>query len=100
MFKCNVWRILPVGFFIALMLLTSVSVFASGNVTFRVHVVPGFALSVQDELVFNQVTPGQTVHEDLLVTVWSNVNWDLLVDAAGEVLDSEGNPYALHGGLE
>jgi len=63
---------------------------ASGTVTFYVQVVPGLKISSPDQLTFEPVAPGQSDVQELSLTVWSNVRWQLLVEANG---------YGAEGGL-
>lgn len=56
---------------------------ASGVVTFQIEVLPGVSISSPDNLVFDPVAPGQRVEQDVGVTVWSNVEWEL----AAQVID-------------
>jgi hypothetical protein len=64
---------------------------ASGTVTFQIEVLPGLSVSSPDLLVFDPVAPGQSDHQDLNITVWSNVTWELSVQAVG---------YDVEGGLQ
>ena len=63
---------------------------ASGTVTFYVQVVPGLKISSPDQLTFEPVAPGQSDVQELSLTVWSNVRWQVLVEANG---------YGAEGGL-
>ncbi len=63
---------------------------ASNMVTFQVEVLPGLRISNPDTLTFLPVAPGQTDIQELNITVWSNMNWELSVKAVG---------YGVEGGL-
>ena len=64
---------------------------ASNMVTFQVEVLPGLRISNPDTLTFLPVAPGQTDIQELNITVWSNMNWELSVKAVG---------YGVEGGLQ
>ncbi len=61
---------------------------ATGLVTFQVEVMHGFRVSSPGTLVFAPVAPEQSNIQELELTVWSNVEWDLSVKAIG--YDPEG----------
>lgn len=61
--------------------------YASGFITFQLEVIPGFTIANPDNLVFPPVAPGQTIHQELTITVWSNVRWNLSIRATGEELE-------------
>ena len=92
-------RIFVLGFFVVLLCANSIAD-ASGHVTFRIEVVSGFAVSVPDTLVFAPAAPGETVYQDLPITVWSNVGWELRVSSPGGALDGEGSPSSVSSGLQ
>lgn len=71
----------------------------SGKVTVFVEVAPGFAISVQDSLTFPQAAPGTSVEAELDVTVWSNVEWQLLATSTS-VHSKDGNPHVLKGTVD
>lgn len=56
---------------------------ATGSVTFQVEVLEGFSISSPATLTFAPVGPGQSDVQDVELTVWSNVAWDLSVKAVG-----------------
>lgn len=95
------WKnlVLVLGFFVVLFCVND-TVSASGHVVFQIEVTPGFAVSIPDILVFAPAAPGQTVYQDLSITVWSNVGWELIVSSPGDVLGEDGSPTSLQSGLE
>ncbi len=95
------WKnlVLVLGFFVVLFCVND-TVSASGHVVFQIEVTPGFAVSIPDILVFAPAAPGQTVYQDLSITVWSNVGWELIVSSPGDVLGEDGSPAFLQSGLE
>jgi hypothetical protein len=80
---------------IIVLLVGGMVVQASNVVTFQVEVLPGLRIANPGTLTFSSVAPGQTVLEDLNLTVWSNVNWELLVKAVGL-----GTEEGFRGGVE
>ncbi len=60
------------------------TIWAEGLVTFQIEVIPGFTVSCPDTLTFAPIGPGQTTYQDLTVTIWSNVDWELSVRIVGE----------------
>jgi hypothetical protein len=75
---------------LAVLFALGTAVQAANVVTFQVEVLPGLRLSNPDMLIFVPVAPGQTDIQELNLTVWSNINWELLVKAVG---------YGVEGGL-
>ena len=96
-------RLFQLGFFCVLVLLSTGSVAVasgdSGRVTMFVEVAPGFAISVQDSLTFPQAAPGRSVEAELDVTVWSNVDWELMA-ASIAVHSEDGTSHVLDGAVE
>ena len=92
-------RIFVLGFFVVLLCINGTAG-ASGHVMFQIEVVSGFAVSVPDTLVFAPAAPGETVYQDLPITVWSNVGWELRVSSSGGALGGEGSPSPVLLGLE
>ncbi len=96
-------RLFQLGFFCVLVLLSTGSVAVasggSGKVTMFVEVAPGFAISLQDSLTFPQAAPGRSVEAELDVTVWSNVDWELMA-ASIAVHSEDGTSHVLDGAVE
>ena len=67
-----VFAVLMVAF-----LMVGTSVEASGRVTFEIEITSGCSLLSPGDLTFPPVGPGQTVQQDLEITVFSNTNWSL-----------------------
>jgi hypothetical protein len=88
-------KVLAAVLLATVMLGIALGVEASGTVTFFVKIEPGLKISSPDTLTFAPVAPGQTDVQDLNITVWSNVRWQLLVEAIGY-----GGEDGLHGMLE
>lgn len=78
-----------------IILLCSAAAGAAGMVNFQIEVIPGFTVEGPEKLVFEAAAPGGIVQRDLMLTVWSNVTWELLVKAY-----SQGTGDALQGQLE
>ncbi|MDI9485588.1 MAG: hypothetical protein QM372_09020 [Bacillota bacterium] len=76
-------KVLAAVLLATVMLGIALGVEASGTVTFFVKIEPGLKISSPDTLTFAPVAPGQTDVQDLNITVWSNVRWQLLVEAIG-----------------
>lgn len=68
---------------------------STGVVTFQIEVTAGFTISSPDHLIFEPVAPGQTTYRELIITVWSNVDWELMVATIGEDM-----PGGLRGQIE
>ena len=92
-------RIFVLGFFVVLLCING-TVGASGHVMFQIEVVSGFAVSVPDTLVFAPAAPGETVYQDLSITVWSNVGWELRVSSSGGALGGDDSSSSVLSGLE
>lgn len=68
---------------LAAMLALTPGVEATGSVIFYVEVLHGFRIASPGTLTFAPVAPDQTNLQELEITVWSNVEWDLSVKAVG-----------------
>lgn len=78
-----------------LLLLLTVAVHGLGEtagvITFQIKVLPGLSISTPELLVFEPVAPGQTTSQELNLTVWSNVNWRLMVTGEQDTSGLEGD---------